>query len=141
MDKIVTLSNNIKLGFIGNVYPVMFEDNTIICEWDRGNPYDVEGHKTLVTAINGKTMLICDVAVELADWIKEEIRKYIMLLKTKEIDLIICNPAIIHLVYNYVSMFRSDIDLYTLDIMEGEKDDELEIARINLFLRFNPNLL
>ena len=142
MDKIVTLSNDLKLAFIGNVYPVTFEDNYEVREWEKDNPYNVNSNKTIITTINGKTILVADVTVELADWIKREIEIFIKMLKVKEIDLIICNPAIIQLVYEYINLFRSDIDLYTLDIMEDEETkDGICIARINLFLKFNPNLL
>lgn len=139
MDKIVILSNGLKLAFIGNVYPVTFEDNYEVKEWERSNPYDVNGTETTVVNINGKTILVSNVTVGLADWIKREVEIFIKMLKTKEIDLIICNPAIIHLIYEYINLFRSDIDLYTLDIMEDEETkDGICIARINLFLKFNP---
>lgn len=141
MDKIVVLSNGIKLAFVGNVYPVMFEDNTFLPEWDNGNPYEVEGKNTLITVINGKTMLTCAVTVELANWIKVEIMNFIKAEKKKEIDLIICNPGLIHLVYNYISLFSATTDIYTLDIMEDDIKNEVETARLNLFLRFTPNLI
>lgn len=141
MDKIVTLSNGLKLAFIGNVYPVLFEDNTMLMEWEKGSPYYVNGSNTIITTINNKVILTSNVTVELADWIKEEIRQFIIFLKTREIDLIICNPTIIHLVYEYINLFRSDIDIYTLDIMENDPEEKEDIARLNLFLKFNPNLL
>jgi hypothetical protein len=141
MDKIVILSNGIKLGIIGNVYPVMFEDDTILSEWDNGNPYNVEGSTNLVTVINGKTMLINDVTLGLADWVKIEITNFIQAEKRREVDLLICNPALIQLVYEYINLYYSDVDIYTLDIIEDDSKNELEIARLNLFLRYTPNLI
>lgn len=142
MDKIVILSNGIKLGIIGNVYPVMFEDNTILKEWDNGNPYCIDGKETVVTVINGKTMLIADVIIGLADWIKTEVINFVQALKKREVDLLIVNPSIIQLVYEHITLYYNDVNLYTLDIMdENDPKTDLEIARLNLFLRYNPNLI
>lgn len=141
MNKIIKLSNGINIAIIGNVYPLLLDDAMFIPRYINPNNIPdiyVTGNKNVIKSVNKKTVMIADVVFDIADWVKDELDMFTEEVLLGNIDFVIANSVQLFPAYNYLRSINSSLELYTFDVLDNVNG--MDIARINLFLKFNLNL-
>lgn len=140
MQTIIKLTNGIKVGIIGNHYPIMFDDNTMVKE-DIFNKFEVSivTDKLSLTKINEHTVSVGIGHMELNLWVKQDIDQLVIKYLNKEVDVLLSIQSLMTLAYDYINDFYPQVPIYVPNILESE--DTIMVASINSFFKYEPNTI
>lgn len=140
INKIYTLSNGLRIAFIGKVYPIIFDDNTFV-PFDSNQDVDiilvtVEASKKVIRNItlNEGTGII-----ELQEWVKDQIDSAVLRYKDGEIDILLTNISALYPTHKYLSTYYPDVPIYTVEIFDY--DNNVPVCKINSFYKYLPNFI
>lgn len=140
MQTIIKLTNGIKVGIIGNHYPIMFDDNTMVKEeiFDKFE-VSIVTDKLSLTKIHDYTISVGVGHMELNLWVKQDIDKLVLKYINKDVDILLTTQSLITLTYDYINSLYPQVPIYVPNILESE--DTIMVASINSFFKYEPNTI
>lgn len=135
MDSIVTLSNGLKLAFIGDCDPLTFEDDTrVVVHVPPIAAIRPEKLESFIISGSRRSYVSTVVDIKLSDWVINDLNEVIKMYRAKKIDLIIAQIHNAFVILDYLKETNNDdIPIHMPELFVFE--DRI-YAKLDSFIRY-----